>query len=505
MRLLLVTGRLAQRDVEKVAVEAKRYGLKCDVLTLPISVAAFITPKILYNSLKDKCLDYDMIIVPGMARGSYEELGGLLKIRIVKGTRYIGDMVSLLPILNKAANKLSPVNPADELIKYQPIQPVVEEQPKECIAIDNLSIYRGCRPRIVAEIVDAPLLSIDEVISKAFKFASVGADIIDIGMTVGGGNPDLAFKLVYEVGRKVLKPISIDSMDPEEIKMGVKAGAKLVLSIDMGNMSRLPEHIKNIPVVVTPTNMEEGIYPKTFKDSLEMLEVNVRRAEELGYKKLIIDPMLHPPIIGLSDSIVAYRAALEKFSNPVFMGVGNVTEMIDADSLGVNALMACLAVELNVSLVLTAESSVKTRYSVKELAKAIDLAWIAKLRNQPPKDLEVSLLKLKSKRIRDVKTYRGFEGKIPILNGLEKIEFKLDPKGCFRIEVDHDAGEIVIIHYPLKSENPDWMVKGKSYYEIKSKLLALNAISRIDHAFYLGYELAKAENALENGGEYAQA
>jgi dihydropteroate synthase len=49
------------------------------------------------------------------------------------------------------------------------------------------------------------------------------------------------------------------------------------------------------------------------------------------------------------------------------------------------------------------------------------------------------------------------------------------------------------------------MVKGKSYNEIKSKLLALNAISRIDHAFYLGYELAKAENALENGGEYAQA
>jgi dihydropteroate synthase-like protein len=505
MRILLTTGRLAQKDVERIAVEAEKYGLNCDVLTLPVSVAAFITPKTLYNSLKDKCLDYDIIVVPGMARGSYEELGDILKLKIVKGTRYIGDMASLLPILNKVADKLSPVNPADELIKYQPVQPVLEKQPRKCIVIDDLSIYRGCKPRIVAEVVDAPLLSLDEVVNRASRFASAGADIIDIGMTAGGSNPDLAFKLVYEVGRKVLKPISIDSMDPEEIKMGVKAGAKLVLSIDMGNMFKLPEYIKNTPVVVTPTNMEEGVYPKTFKDSLEMLEVNVRKAEELGYKKLIIDPMLHPPIIGLSDSIVAYRASLEKFSNPIFMGVGNVTEMIDADSLGVNALMTCLAVELNVSLILTAESSVKTRYSVKELAKAIDLAWIAKLRNQPPKDLGISLLKLKSKWVRDVKTYRDFEGKIPILNELGEIEFKLDPKGCFRIEVDHDAGEIVVIHYPLKSKNPDWMVKGKSYYEVRSKLLALNAISRIDHAFYLGYELAKAENALENGGEYTQA
>lgn len=504
MRILLVTGRLAQRDVEKIAREAGKYGLKCSVLVLPVSVAAFITPKLLEKDLKAKCLDYDLVIVPGMARGDYRWLGDLFKLRVVKGTRYIGDMVSLLPVLSRIVDKLSPVNSADELIEYQLVQPVEERKPKKCISIGGLAIYRGCKPRIVAEIVDAPLLGVDEVVSRAARFASMGADVIDVGMVAGESNSELAFKLVDGVRRKVLKPVSIDSMDPEEIRMGVKAGAKLVLSIDGGNMSKLPKYVRNIPVVVTPTNMEEGVYPKTFRDALEVLKVNVKRAEDLGYRKLVVDPMLHPPIIGLSDSIVAYRVALEEFSNPVFIGVGNVTEMIDADSLGVNALMACLAVELNVSLVLTVESSVKTRYSVRELVKAIDLAWMAKLRNQPPKDLGVSLLKLKSKRVRDVKTYRGFEGRVPVLNGLGKLEFRLDPKGCFRIEVDHDVGEIVVIHYPLKSRNPDWMVKGKSYYEIRSKLLALNAISRVDHAFYLGYELAKAENALESGGEYVQ-
>ncbi|MEM2195002.1 MAG: dihydropteroate synthase-like protein [Candidatus Methanomethylicia archaeon] len=504
MKILLVTGRLAQRDVRKIAINAEKYNLKCDLLILPISVAAFITPKLLKENLKNKCLEYDLVIIPGMARGNYEELGNLLNLKIVKGTRYIGDMESLLPVLSRVLDKFSPVNPADELIEYQPIHPVEKEKPKRCIDIDSLPIYRGCKPKIIAEIVDAPLLDVDDVVSRAIKFASMGADIIDIGMIASESNPEKAFKLIHNVKRKVLKPISIDSMDPNEIKMGVKAGAKLILSIDMGNMSKLPNYTRNIPAVVTPTNMERGIYPKTFKDSLEMLNVNVENARKLGYKKLIIDPMLHPPIIGLSDSIAAYRVSLEKFKNPVFMGVGNVTEMIDADSLGVNALLACLAVELNVSLMLTVESSVKTRYSVKELARAIDLAWMAKLRNQPPKDLGVSLLKLKSKRIRDVKTYKNFEGKIPILSKLEKLEFKLDPKGCFRIEVDHDVGEIVVIHYPTKSKNPDWMIKGKSYYEIRNKLLALNAISRIDHAFYIGYELAKAENALESGGEYIQ-
>lgn len=504
MRVLLVTGRLAQRDAERIAGEAERYRLKCSVLTLPVSVAAFITPKLLEGELKAKRLDYDLVIVPGMARGDYGWLGDLFKLRIVKGTRYIGDMASLLPVLNRIVDKLSPVNPADNLIGYQLVQPIEEGRPKKCISIDGLAVYRGCRPKIIAEIVDAPLLGVDEVTSRASRFASMGADVIDVGMIAGESNPELAFKLVDEVRRKVLKPVSIDSMDPEEIRMGVKAGARLVLSIDGGNMSKLPKYVRNIPVVVTPTNMREGIYPKTFRDALEVLRVNVKEAENLGYRKLVIDPMLHPPIIGLSDSIVAYRLALEEFSNPVLIGVGNVTEMIDADSLGVNALMACLAVELNVSLILTVESSVKTRYSVKELVKALDLAWIAKLRNQPPKDLGISLLKLKSKQVRDVKTYRDFEGRIPVLNGSGKLEFRLDPKGCFRIEVDHDVGEIVVIHYPLKSRSPDWMVKGKSYHEIRNKLLALNAISRVDHAFYLGYELAKAENALESGGEYVQ-
>ncbi len=503
MKILLVTGRLAQRDVKKIALNAKKYKLECDVLTLPVSVAAFITPKLLEENLKDKRLEYDLVLIPGMARGNYEKLGDLLKLKIVKGTRYIGDMESLLPVLSGVFDKLSPVDSADGLIEYQPV-PVEDRKPKKGIDIDGLLIYRGCKPKIVAEIVDAPLLNINEVVSKSIKFASMGADVIDIGMVADWSNPEKAFKLVHNVKRRILKPISIDSMDPNEIKMGVKAGAKLILSIDMGNMSKLPKYTRNIPAVVTPTNMEEGIYPKTFRDSVEMLSVNVENAKKLGYRKLIIDPMLHPPIIGLSDSISAYRVALEKFKNPIFMGAGNVTEMIDADSLGVNALLACLAVELNVSLILTVESSVKTRYSVKELARAIDLAWVAKLRNQPPKDLGISLLKLKSKRVRDVKTYKDFEGEIPILNKLDKPEFELDPKGCLRIEVDHDVGEIVVIHYPIESKNPDWMVKGKSYYEIRNKLLALNAISRVDHAFYIGYELAKAENALENGGEYVQ-
>jgi hypothetical protein len=59
MRILLVTGRVAEEGVRAQAKELKGV----DVLVLPVSVASFLTPKTAAKLLKQYDLNnYDMII-----------------------------------------------------------------------------------------------------------------------------------------------------------------------------------------------------------------------------------------------------------------------------------------------------------------------------------------------------------------------------------------------------------------------------------------------------------
>ena len=68
MKILLVTGRVAEPIVRK-------YGEGCDVFVCPISVAAFLTPIMIANYLiKGNIRDYDLILIPGLVRGSIEEI-----------------------------------------------------------------------------------------------------------------------------------------------------------------------------------------------------------------------------------------------------------------------------------------------------------------------------------------------------------------------------------------------------------------------------------------------
>jgi len=58
---------------------------------------------------------------------------------------------------------------------------------------------------------------------------------------------------------------------------------------------------------------------------------------------LILDPILDPPFAqSMLQSIVSYYLLRKKLENvPILMGTGNITEMIDADSVGINAIFGC--------------------------------------------------------------------------------------------------------------------------------------------------------------------
>jgi dihydropteroate synthase-like protein len=177
--------------------------------------------------------------------------------------------------------------------------------------------------------------------------------------------------------------------------------------------------------------------------------------------------------------------------------VGNVTELLDSDSVGVNALLGGIAMELGASVLFTPEESGKTIGSVKELSITSDMMFLAKNRGSIPKDLGINMVLFKDKRkpefiIEDID--------VPVVNAEENYKFKHDPAGSFKIMVED--GQITAVHY-LKMK-PQIVVKGKTAKAVYDEILKRGLISRMEHASYLGSELERAEIASKVGKSYIQ-
>ena len=77
------------------------------------------------------------------------------------------------------------------------------------------------------------------------------------------------------------------------------------------------------------------------------------------------------------------------------MGLGNLTELIDADSVGINAVMAGVIAELDIDYVLTTEVISWARGAVRELDLARKLMHYAVRNRVLPKGLDDGLVALK--------------------------------------------------------------------------------------------------------------
>jgi dihydropteroate synthase len=75
----------------------------------------------------------------------------------------------------------------------------------------------------------------------------------------------------------------------------------------------------------------------------------------------------------------------------------------------------------------------------------------------------------------------------------------------FKISIDRAEGVLVTAHYDsAQIDRPVNVVKGKTADRVFAKIVEMGLVSRLDHAAYLGSELAKAEIALRTGKEYVQ-
>ncbi len=517
LRVLVVTGKLAEESVRRIV---SGRGMGVDIRTLPVSVAAFMTPEYAADALSDlEAGDYDVILLPGMVRGDVSPVEKATKIPTFKGPVHSSDLPIVIELLGEI--ELSRTLPASELIRDAQTKLAtseieeVERNWREILKERGGIVVggEGCEVpvggafpmRVIAEIVNAPTLNEEAVKKRAVYYESEGADIIDIGMLAGAPQPEAVGGLVETVRSAVSLPVSIDTLDPGEIGAAVDAGVNLVLSVDGGNLEAVAPYVQDTPVVVLPSNMKQGSLPRQAEERFIALEENILLARNLGVRKIIADPVLEPTMApGLLESLRAYQLfRLVDDSTPVLFGLGNVTELIDADSTGVNGLLAALACEVGADLLFVPEYSPKARGSVREVATASKMMFLASRRGTPPKDLGVDLLVLKEKRwIEEAYDGKAEEG-VEVLDATGDDEFKPDERGWFKIQIDREKGLIVAAHFREKA-GPDVVFRGSSVTDMYQTIIRRGLLGNFDHAAYLGKELTKAGMALRLGRSYVQ-
>jgi tetrahydromethanopterin S-methyltransferase subunit A len=87
------------------------------------------------------------------------------------------------------------------------------------------------------------------------------------------------------------------------------------------------------------------------------------------------------------------------------------------------------------------------------------------------------------------------EDQVPVVQARIDAALVLDPKGYFVIDADHRARKIRAEHY-WNDGTLECIVEGSEPAEIYMTLIGRELVSRLDHASYLGKELARANEAL---------
>jgi dihydropteroate synthase-like protein len=513
LKVLLVTGLLAEKAVKSYAKESN---VETHVFALKVPVAALLSPQQIAKALKKSAAQgFDLILVPGLMRGDTAVIADSVGTPTFKGPRYAADLPIVLDALERV--KLSTVKPACDLLRDELRQKAFQEldsveknrdvllkNPGNMLIAD-LAVGRDFPMRVLAEIVDAALMPSEEIQRLARHFVNMGADLIDVGMVAGESRAEDARRGVEAVKKAVDVPVSIDTLDPDEIREAVTVGADLILSVDAGNVEQVAAFAGDVAAVVIPTNQREGYFPRKAEERIRFLEDIIKEARTLGMKRLMADLILEPS--NVLESMVAFRDfAVRNPDAPLFVGVSNVTELFDADSVGINASLARLSAEVNASMLLATEKSSKAKGTVREEAVAAKMMFLAKRRGSVPKDLGIDLLVLKDKRNHEEAYDKALEANAKVTMANESVEpSALDTKGVFRINVDRNAETIVALHFATaEADKPSNIIKGKTAEAVYAKIVNMGLVTRLDHAAYLGSELAKAQVALKTGKEYVQ-
>lgn len=437
----LVTGRLAEPSLRRVVGELESTGrLRGKVVVLNIQVAALMSAEWMARKLELPAGEkIDRVIVPGHCGGDLSPLSQRLGVPVERGPLDLHDLPEMFGGAKRAAGR------------------------PEAFSIE-----------IIAEINHAARLPLATIVAMAQAYHASGADVIDIGCDPQsdrepwGGVADVVREL-----RGLGLRVSVDSFHPREVEAACAAGAELVLSVNSTNARAAADW--GAEVVAIPDEPSD----------MDSLDRTLALLHKHGVKRRL-DPIIEPIGMGFAASLGRYIETRRRYPDEaMMMGIGNLTEMTQADSAGVNALLIGFCEELGVGSVLTTQVINWSRSCVAEIDAARRLMHHAVMHRTPPKHTDDRLVLLRDSKL------RGFDEA-----ALDALAKGLTDRNI-RIYVDHAAGLIHVM-------NKDFHLTGDDPAELFDRMQEAGADLDAAHAFYIGHELSKAQTALTLGKNYTQ-
>jgi dihydropteroate synthase len=435
-----VTGRLAEPSLRAIVAElAEKVGFAYSIDTLPISVAALMTPKWILRHWHVPA-EATQVMITGYCDGDLAELAAAAGIPVIRGPR---DLRQLPEHFGRKSTL------ADDYGRYD-----IE---------------------ILAEINFAPRLVLADILSMAEAYRRDGADVIDVGCDPGNTWTGVGetVKALRDAGHRV----SIDTLNIAEIAAAAKAGAELVLSVDQNNRHAATDW--GIEVVAIPDS----------PGALDGLEATLEHLSKSGVPTRI-DPILEPIGYGFANSLGRYLEVRRRWPDaPMLMGIGNLTELTDADSAAMNVMLLGFCQEQSIRSVLTTQVINWARTSVRECELARRLVYHAFTRRTLPKHIEPRLVMLRDARVPQFGA-----------DALDQLAASIKDNN-FRLFAEAGLIHLLSAHLHLADADP---------FVLFDKLRASGPNNdppkNLDasHAFYLGYEMAKAAIALALGKDYRQ-
>lgn len=428
-RLVFLTGHLARARLERLLAGLGEMEFAWEIVDIGVKVAALMTEDIIRRRLK-LTEGASRVVLPGRFRGDVERLSAGFGVPFVRGPDEVADLPAFLGRSG---------------------------EPPDLSRHDM---------RIFAEIVDAPTLSIDALLARAGTLASAGADVIDLGCL-----PETPFPLLGEAVKELKAAgftVSVDSADVDELRAGARAGADYLLSLTEETLPLAFEHD------VTPV-----LIPAAAGD-LDSLGRAIETAGRAGIA-FIADAVLDPIHFGFAQSLGRFIEARRRWPEvELLMGTGNLTELTDADSSGVTAMLAGLCSELGIRNVLTVHVSPHTVRTVEEHDIARRTLFAAREDGALPRGYHAGLLQVHDRK--------------PFAASVEDI-------AALAAEVRDANFRIMTAEDGIHVFNGNGHAVARDAFEL---FAGLGVEKDGAHAFYLGAELMKAEIAWRLGKRYAQ-
>ena len=428
-RILFLTGRLAHDSLCREIEGLEKRSFSWRVQELGLQVAGLMTADMIRRRLPAP-VDVQRIIVPGLCGGDVEALSRVYGMPVERGPKDLKD----LPEFFGTAGRTSDLG------------------------------EHGVT--IIAEIVDAPHMDVGRILERAAAYRADGADVIDLGCLPGVDFPHMeeSIAALKDAGCAV----SVDSLERPELVRGAAAGADYLLSLKESTLD-IAADSASVPVLIPE-------HPADL-DSL------YRAAETLATegRRFLLDPVLEPIHFGFTESLLRYHAVRRRYPEAeIMMGIGNLTELTDADTTGVTAVLMGVVSELGIGAVLTTEVSPHAHTSVREADIARRIMWAARRDGSLPRRYHAGLMALKDRK--------------PFPHTGEEVAQTAaairDPS--FRIQLTREGIHVYNRDGHRLATDPFDLWPG------------LGVDDDASHAFYLGVELGRAQIAWQLGKRYLQ-